>query len=496
MKLIQPSLRDVAKFYEARGLVGEGKLSILQTLLAIKKQPFGIESLSGAGKSATLDLLGNHKLHGDKCLLPEGSVYIMGVGSKTAQMYKESEINRASLIYVEELQKAGNSLEITEMLKNLAEGKEFTRDVTDMAGGSVRKQRITKGKGIMYTLALENKHKNDEEMKRRFVVLSTDVGQEQTKRVVARKASERFAKERLVEISDEEIEALKKHVSGCLNLSDISFQNPYAEVITSFMPTPDQKVRSFVSHYFNVMDAVALYHYKDRVMREDAKGKTELYITIQDAYLANLLYADYFTMDIHSIPPLGHEVLRAFNEIDYQNTLGAEQARKVVDLTSFADNEENIEHNWATVSDIHNHLKTKNNIVLKHGVTRDTCNDLYEAGFLERKTGTGIMNAYRLADIPDSLKNKINWKLVYEKGTALMKEHRPELYNEWDNTQKLKITNPLTGEEINILENKETPTKLEVITKPQEAQIILEDLDDEESGHQWEDTKGIEILEE
>lgn len=491
MKLIQPQLRDVAKFYEARGLVGEGKLSILQTLLAIKKQPFGIESLSGAGKSATLDLLGNHKLHGNKCLLPEGSVYILGVGSKTAQMYQESEINRAKLIYVEELQKAGSSLEITEMLKNLAEGKEFTRDVTDMAGGSVRKQRITKGKGIMYTLALENKHKNDEEMKRRFVVLSTDVGQEQTKRVVARKASERFAKERLIEISDEEIEALKKHIESCLNLSDISFQNPYAEIISKSIPTPDQKVRSFISHYFNVMDAVALYHYKDRVMREDPKGRTELYITIQDAYLANLLYADYFTMDTHSIPPLGHEVLRAFNEIDYENTLGAEQAKKVIDLTSFQDNEDNIEHRWATVSDIHNYLKTKMNIVLKHGVTRDTCNDLYEAGFLERKTGTGIMNAYRLADVPDSLNRKLDWKKIYEEGTRLMKEHRPELYNEWNNTQTTTITNPLTGGMINILEPQEETIKLDVITKEQPLNILMEDLDDGQAGHQWSDMEGI-----
>jgi len=491
MIILQPQLSDVRKWYESKGLVGEGRLSILQTLLAIKKQPFGIESLAGAGKSATLDLLANHKLNGEEILLPKESVYIMGVGSKTAQMYKEAEINKAKLIYVEELQKAGSSLEITEMLKNLAEGKEFTRDVTDMAGGSVKTQKILKGKGIMYTLAIENKHKNDEEMKRRFIVMSTDVSQEQTKKVVTRKAQERFAKERLVEISEEEIDSLRRHIKGCLELDNIKFQNPYAEALSEYMPTPDQKVRSFVGHYFNVVDAVSLYHYKDRLMTSRKDGKTDLFVTIQDVYVANLLYNDYFTMDIHSIPPLGKEILLAFNKIDYENTLASKEAKKVIDLSSFSNEEDTVEHRWATVTDIHDYLKKEMNIVLKHGVTRDVCNQLYEAGFLSRNSKPGAMNEYCLADSVESLNSKIDWSSVLEAGKKLMKEHKPQHYEEWMKTQELQIINPLTDKQVNILEKEIINKPPNIITKPQEVEIVMEDLNDEHVEGQWSKMEGV-----
>ena len=212
----QPSLHDILKFYKHRGLVGEEAVCLLQTLLAIKKQPFGISALSGGGKSQTVDILANHNKYNDDTLLPKEAVYILQLSSKTAHMYNAREINKAKIIYIEELQKAGNSLEMSEFLKNLSEGKDVTRSVRDQANRQNLQQTIKKGKGIIYTLALENSLKTDAEMNRRFIVLTTNVSKQQTEQVIKRKAKERFARTRLNLLDDKEINLIKAHIADCL----------------------------------------------------------------------------------------------------------------------------------------------------------------------------------------------------------------------------------------------------------------------------------------
>lgn len=443
--LEQPTLNKVSKFYKHYGLVGEENVSILQTLMAIKRVHFGIESLSGAGKSATMDLLANKALNGDDILLPPDYVYVMSMGSRTSQFYKANELNQAKIIYVEELQKIGQSLEMTEMLKNLSEGKNYTRDVTDVATKTVNTQLITKGKGIMYTLALENSHKNDAEMKRRFMVMTTDVSEPQTKNVVMRKSQERFAKERLEELKPEDLEQLRTHIKMCMDKNDdFKFQNPFATAITKFMPTPDQKVRSFVDHFFNVIESVTLFHYKDRLKND----KQELFVNLEDCWIANELYGEFFNNDIHSIPPLGSEVLKSFNEIDYENTL-SNQNQTQRGLGEYSS--EIVEHRWATITDIHRCLKKSMNIVITHAVTRDICNILYDAGYLERNTGAKVTE-YQLVEIPTGFVNSIDWDVVFKDGIENMKSHRRGEFDEWIKLQSTTVTDPVTNKKVNILE--------------------------------------------
>ncbi len=452
--LRQPKLSNIAKYFANKGLVGEEKISILQTLMAIKRVHFGIESLSGAGKSATMDLLANKEILGEDILLPPDYVYVMSMGSRTSQFYKANEINKAKLIYIEELQKAGASLEVAEMIKNLAEGKNYTRDVTDATTKTVNTQLIEKGKGIMYTLALENKHKTDAEMKRRFMVLTTDVSQPQTRRVITRKSKERFAKERLLELKESDIAQLKTHIKMCMDKAgDFKYQNPFAEAITDFMPTPDQKVRSFVDHFLNVVEAITLFNYKERHKNSDG----EIFVNLEDVWMANLLYGEFFNKDIHGIPALGMEILKAFNDLDYENTL-SKKTNLQKGLGDFT--EEVIEHRWATITDIHKHLKSGMKIVLTHAVTRDICNLLYDSGYLERNTGTKITE-YHLVENPEGFVDSIDWEEVYHSGVENMSMHRKDDLKEWMDLQSLVFENPVTKEQINILD-----TKVEDYDKP------------------------------
>ncbi len=248
------------------------------------------------------------------------------------------------------------------------------------------------------------------------------------------------------------------------------------------MPTPDQRVRSFVSHYFNVCESVGLFHHKNRVMKT-VGDKTELYLTLEDVYLAHLVYGEFFNKDIHSIPPLGYEVLKAFNEIDYQNTTSAEQARNSENLHSFIDNNEKIEHAWANVPDIHDFLKQQGT-VLSHKVTRDICNLLYDAGYLiMNRRGTGNIE-YKVTANPDSFEDAIDWTEVYHAGMKNMKDLCPEHYDDWSKSQNTKTKNPMTGEEVEILSTISTPnlspTAATSITPPRPKPAHLEMVEEED----------------
>lgn len=448
----QPSLFDVLQYYRHMGLVGEDRTCLIQTLLAIRKQSFGIEALSGAGKSATLDLLANHKKYGDNVLLPQGSVYILQLSSKTAHMYDAKVINRAKLIYIEELQKAGNSLEMTEFLKNLSEGKDVTRSVRDQAHRQNITQTIKKGKGIMYTLALENSYSNDAEMKRRFIVLNTNVSREQTINVVKRKAKERFAKDRLKILPDEKIALIKSHVADCLFEDEkIIYENPFSEFIGDLLPVPDQKIRSFSDHYFNLIEASTLFHKKGRAKFNtgEVRLKKHIIVNLEDIAIVHQLYSEQFMRDVHSIPVMGLEILKVFDKIDYDKTVFKQKQN----LTSFVSEDKEVPIKWAAIVDIRDTLKNKLNIILSHKVCKDACDELYNAGYLLKNMNDRTPE-YAIADKVHDFTNSIDWEMCFEEGLKNMREYFPELTNDWIKSQtmdnKIGFTDPLTNEKIYI----------------------------------------------
>lgn len=448
----KPTMKKIVDYYKHMGLVGEEKTAILQTLLAIKRQHFGIEALSGSGKSASMDILANHNKLGDSILLPKRKVYIMGLSSKTAAMYNQESINEADLIYVEELQKLGTSLEMTEFLKNLAEGKDVTRDVRDQANRENLKLKINKGKGIMYTLALENTHKNDIEMKRRFITLSTDVSKTQTKNVISRKAQERFNRDALNVLEDKELLNLKSHISECIEYGkspNLKYENPFAEYISKFIPMPDQKARSFCDHYFNLVEASCLFNHKNRVSFTTGNKRLtkHLLVNIEDIIVIQELYSDTFNRDIHGVPPLGMEILKVFDLIDYAKTIHVQKGLNEYNPT---DNKKK----WVTVADIHDALKEKFNIVLSHKVTKDTCDALYDAGYLIKNSGGANMSEYTISDKIADFKTSIDWIECLNEGINKIKDVFPDKYDEWIASQskdnKIIWHHPITDDIITV----------------------------------------------
>jgi len=273
-----PSVKDIFDYYESNGLVGEENTSILQTFAAIKKLNFGIESLSGSGKSFLVDLLMD--------LLPEEYVYRIELSSKTAEMYNADEINKAKIIYIPELQKALNSknLIMIEVMKNLTEGRDAIRRVRNQATDENLTYKITANKGIIYTLASENVFKKDVELSRRVFQLTTDSSTEQNLKVIESIVNQEY----LGNNKEKNFQELKEHVKKCLDLPDFQYVNPFSQTLLEITP-PTVKARTFIKHYLNLIQASAKFHYKSRFSSED-----KLFVNLEDFFNIYSLYQDLF----------------------------------------------------------------------------------------------------------------------------------------------------------------------------------------------------------
>ena len=265
------TIDELLDYYSYSGLVGEENLAILQTLCLIHNKCFGIYSESGSGKSFAVEKALE--------LIPENWIYRLELCSKTAVYYDEKVINQARIIYIPELQKAmqTNPL-ITEMLKTISEGRDATRKVTSI-GGAVDTYKIQAGKGIVFTLATENSFMYDAELARRFLIFETDTSQEQTLKILQKKAEARYETEK-------DYSELKRHIRNCMQ--PMKFENPFIEEVASQIP-PTLLARTYSDHLFDLFEASARFNYKRRDLIE---GK--IVVDLEDVELIKNIFWDRF----------------------------------------------------------------------------------------------------------------------------------------------------------------------------------------------------------
>ncbi|MBW2988092.1 hypothetical protein DRJ48_04435 [Candidatus Woesearchaeota archaeon] len=410
-------LETLLRYYKSKGLVGEEKLAILQTLGAIHQLSFGIESLSGSGKSFTIEILIS--------LLPKGDVYRMELSSKTAEMYNAETINRAKIIYIPELQKAMSSSNpiVVEVLKNITEGKDAVRRVRDQASKSVVNYTIQAGKGVIFTLATENAFKYDTEFSRRVFILHTDISKEQTDRILRSKARARhptLQNQNL--ITPEEEEALKRHIAECLHTDGLVFENPFSDYISSYIPRTIRS-RSYDDYYFDLVEAMALFHYNQR-LNEDGV----VFIELQDVYAIQELYWHQFCKSLLGIPLIGEEALTVFGEgIDATNSRTAEEVYRVLKP-------------W--------------NPSITYRMVENTLERLVEVGLLDKTDHQSRRTRYFRSGSTEIFDLEVDWQEAWNTGLKFMEEQYPRVVERWVTKQvkegRVVAKHPLTSEVVEL----------------------------------------------
>lgn len=431
------TLYDIGRWYENRGLVGEKKLAITQTTVAISGKPigFGLIAPAGSGKSVTMDLLVGDADDKDDALIKKKYVFFKDAGSEKAFWYDKT-INDKKIIVFKELQK-DNSQDTIEAVKSLTEGKSARRTVTVAAEDTVKEQKLDP-KTVLFTYAIENKDvKFDTELARRCITMSTDISKSQTQNVINVKAQLRWDKSATTILTEEQSETIRTDVNSLLT-SKINVANPYAvpfaPIIANF--APDQKVRSSISHFWDVNDGVTKINWKNNTW---ADADTIL-ANVQDLYMTLDIYKESFIRDMYGIPPQGDVVLQGFE--DCRLVSETEKGPSSGNLGAFGVGESSAQ--WYTVNHIRKAIKEKQNIVLKTNVVIGICRDLVDRGYLEdwkdgRETKYCVQDKYEEFAQPD-------WEKMVEQAAELVREKYPAKFDEWYAKQYEDYVHPITGE--------------------------------------------------
>lgn len=450
---MKTNLYSVGQWYKNRGLVGETELALVQTVVAIsgKTMGFGLEAPSGSGKSATMDLLvGRGDKDDDNCLINPKYVYFKDAGSTTSFFYEADKINAAKIIVFFELQKDKSDMTV-EAIKSMTEGKVASRKVTNVATQGVVTQSI-QPKTVMYTLAIENDTKPDTELRRRCITMSTDVSKSQTAGVLDIKAKMRWDPESIKVMDDKDAEQIQSDVNALL-LLDFDVINPFAEKFAKIVAdiAPDQKVRSMMEHFWNVMEGVTKMNSLDRVIVNN--GKTVI-ASIQDLYQTIHIYKNSFLRDVYSIPPLGDVILKGFDDASV-----VEETKKTSagNLAKFAEIE--VASNWVDVNHLRKAIKEKQKVVLAKNVVIQICRQLVDAGYLEDAKIDNIIK-YQVQDKFVEFAEPNAEELVSYAHT-LVKNKYPEKAERWFEKQHESYTHPVSGEKITLLKSKSILDELE-----------------------------------
>ena len=275
----------IDQYFDEQGLVGEYKLRKLLVYSLLAKAHVGIESLSGAGKTAIMDPFLE--------LFPQEELLVLQQTSDKA-LFNNTKINDYNYWVITELQKVtGHTFK--EIIKNLTEGKSSDYSRTNNAKDGVDDFRISAGKTVYYTLAITNDYfkKKDPELSRRFIVFHTDISAEQNERVIKSFAESSFASKEKSQIS----ELLKGHVKEAL-AQNFDVRNPFYPYVTSLVPkelVSSVRVRSFIKHYKKLVDGSTIYHHFARSKQElSSQQGHNLFSSVFDNMHINELYGQMF----------------------------------------------------------------------------------------------------------------------------------------------------------------------------------------------------------
>lgn len=440
-KSYSPTLADLNTYFDDIGFVGDTDTRLTLSMGVLRRKAIGVVSGAGTGKSAVVDaVLGMFKDH---------QIYTMGSGSNTAQAYSHEQINKADLIYITELQKMATGDVAIEMLKDLGEGKDYNRKVVKQGGNAMETQVIKKGKAIIYTKAIENDFKTDDELQRRYPNLTTDMTAEQNLRVIKSKAGRRSKPFAPTQLTTLQKVTLESQMSKLLKMdaNKYVFINPAADLLAESIPHTFAISRSYADHYFDLIEGVAFFNSDNRMietMRHGGQDRKVIFVTPEDCWQLHKIYSRQFLQDVMNLPPNGIKVIEAFH---YAKETGVKS--EVKSSGFFTETKEEDKRVKMTLRQIFNTLKSMG-IVLKENVIKKIIESLKESGYINEDisaTGNKTNPEYYLNDEVMDFDNFIDWDAVVKECARVMQESYPEYADEYirrfcDNP---KVVDPVDG---------------------------------------------------
>lgn len=446
------TLHDIGLWFKDRGLVGEtiNALTCAAALASGKNLGIGLLAAAGSGKTVVMDALVGDEGTADDALIQQKYVYFKDAASNTAIWYDQDKINKAKILVLKELQK-DKGHDAIEMLKSLTEGKSARRKVTDVTTDGVKEQKINP-MPCFFSLAVENDTKTDTELARRCITMNTDVSKDQTKKVLELKAMRKFNPQSQRVISDDKRDEIRANFNYCFS-QKFDIANPFAPAFAKLIGeiAPDQKARSMMEHFWDVMEGVTKINALNKPFYV-GEGASTILATIQDLYQTLDIYLESFLRDLYGIPPMGDIVLQGFKDATAELKAQTGAKKNSGNLGSFVGMSDDSDA-YFTVTEVREAIRRKQNVNLSTKVVLEICRQLVDAGYLadnrETKTITyKVQDEFTKIAFPDAT-------LMLKEAAALVKDKYPEIYDEWYKHQYTPYIHPVDGHLVHLFDEEE-----------------------------------------
>ena len=289
--------------FERVGLVGEPSNALVAYLACISRKlasPLAvlIQSTSAAGKSTLMDSV--------LALVPEEDrVHHSAMTGQSLFYLGEQEIKHRILAIAEEegVRQAAYALKVLQSQGELTIASTGKDPATGML---VTQQYRVEGPVMLFltTTAIDV----DEELVNRCLVLTINESREQTRAIQERQRSRRTLAGLLAQSESEATRRLHQNAQRLLR--PLAVVNPFAEWLTFL----DDRTRTRRDHakYLTLIDAIALLHQHQRVLRTARSGDKlieYIEVTLDDIALANELAHEVLGRSLDELPPQTRRVL-------------------------------------------------------------------------------------------------------------------------------------------------------------------------------------------
>lgn len=425
-------------------VIGEDENCLISTLaFAIEKIPVVIQGYAGSGKTQIMEAVQN--------LIPQDKQITIKVGSGKFVWYQMKAINEKEYVIVSEYQKAAG--DFLEVLKDWGEQRNAQYTVTDVTkrdpddpdADRVRVKDLP-FKPFLTSKAYENKDaKITEELGRRVIQLFTNSSVPMNERILEFKLACKSKKSHeLRTMADDQIEMLKMHLDEVMNLPEYEVKNPGAPALIEYVPKIFRISCSLIGYYLKIVDAITKYNFKHRMVVDNKY----LISTLEDNYLAWMIYGPSFVESCLDMNVLGRQILSVFPGNSSQKRL--EGAYEPLMEETLCETE--------TIE-----LLRAKGIILKRTEVRQKLIELMLTGYIDEYNGSGSKNSAKrhykthLAQILLD-DNAVDWHKINEIIKSEITSNFPEVSEEYINRycQDPIITiHPMSGQEISLLEAKE-----------------------------------------
>lgn len=427
---------DVIKTESTNGITGEEETRmVLFTNFVLGEKPVIMKGSRSSGKSVVISVVSKYARNPS----------VLSLSSEKGHLRNKDLVN-ASHIIVPEINQANDQL--IEMLKLWGEGASSRYSFT--APNKEIEVIEVPPKPFVTSIADENKNVNllGEELLSRLTVVRLDSSVQQNLAVIDEKferAANPFYKEG---VSQDRVNSFIRYVHDLPSIKAFEFIYPAGTAMRTAIPPLFTDSRRDVAKYLANTYGICLFHLHDR-MRKVIRGKTYLFVTPVDMW---------------------------YNHVIYQNVLldsslkCGKVEKEILDIVRSFGNEEKLDQ-WKNkvkglkVTEIHTHL-LKRSFTPTIDAVKKYCDSLMETGYLVRNEESRPYRFYLNSEFDQEYDVSIDWGKIVSACKRGMKEHFPELAEEYTNRycDDPVVIDPFTGVEKSIFsESQSTLSKDKVV---------------------------------